>query len=54
MRLTDSFAVLSFGLPAVGDTASVLEDVVWVESVKSQIFVGGEKETYNFSLVFNG
>jgi hypothetical protein len=28
--------------------------MVWVESVKSQIYVGGETETYNFSLVFNG
>jgi transcriptional regulator with XRE-family HTH domain len=54
VRLTDSFGVLSFGRLEVGDSASVLEDVVWVESVKSQIYVGGETETYNFSLVFNG
>jgi transcriptional regulator with XRE-family HTH domain len=54
VRLTDSFSVLSFGVSEAGDSASVLEDVVWVESVKSQIYVGGETETYNFSLVFNG
>jgi len=54
VRLTDSFGVLSFGAPAAGGGASVLQDVVWVESVKSQIYVGGETETYNFGLVFNG
>ena len=54
VRLTDSFAVLSFGASEAGGSGSVLEDVVWVESVKSQIYVGGETETYNFGLVFNG
>jgi hypothetical protein len=50
--LTDSFGVLSFGAPDAGDGARVLHDVVWVESVKSQIYVDGETDTYNFSLVF--
>jgi hypothetical protein len=54
VRLTDSFGLLSFGAPEAGGGASLLEDVVWVESVKSQIYVGGETETYNFSLVFHG
>ena len=52
--LADSFGLLSFGAPEAGGGASLLEDVVWVESVKSQIYVGGETETYNFSLVFHG
>jgi transcriptional regulator with XRE-family HTH domain len=54
VRITDSFGLLSFGAQGAGSSASVLGDVVWVESVKSQIYVGGETETYNFSLVFNG
>jgi transcriptional regulator with XRE-family HTH domain len=53
-RLTDSFGVLSYGAPEAGVGGTVLADVVWVESVKSQIYVGGETETYNFGLVFNG
>lgn len=32
----------------------MLHDVVWVESVKSQIYVEGETDIYNFSLVFKG
>jgi transcriptional regulator with XRE-family HTH domain len=52
--LADSFGVLSFGGSEAGDGAKVLQDVVWVESVKSQIYVGGEADTYNFSLVFKG
>jgi hypothetical protein len=38
---------MSFGVPDAGDGARVLRDVVWVESVKSQIYVEGETETYN-------
>ena len=58
--LTDSFGVLSFGAPNAGDGARVLQDIVWVESVKSQIYVAGETDvadetdTYHFSLVFKG
>ena len=54
VRLTDSFGVLSYGAPEAGESGTLLADVVWVESVKSQIYVGGETETYNFGLVFNG
>lgn len=50
--LTDSFGVMSFGVPDARDGARVLHDVVRVESVKSQIYVEGETDTYNFSLVF--
>lgn len=50
--LTDSFGIVSFGAREAGDGARVLHNVVWVESVKSQIYVEGETDTYNFSLVF--
>ena len=54
MRLTDSFGVLSFGALGPGGSSTVLADVVWVENVKSQIYVDGETDTYNFGLVFKG
>ena len=52
--LADSFGVLSFGAPEAGEDASMLHDVVWVESVKSQMYVADEQDVYNFSLVFGG
>jgi uncharacterized protein DUF5753/helix-turn-helix protein len=52
--ISDSFIVFSFDPPQAYDEASMLHDVVWVESVKSQIFVEGETDIYNFSLVFKG
>jgi hypothetical protein len=52
--LTDSFGVLSFGAPEAGEDANMLHDVVWVESVKSQMYVADEQDVYNFSLVFGG
>jgi hypothetical protein len=52
--INDSFIVLSFGPPQPADSTSMLHDVVWVESVKSQFYVEGETDAYNFSLVFKG
>lgn len=52
MPISDSFAVFSFGTSQLPEGTSMLHDVVWVESVKSQIFVEGETDIYNFSLVF--
>jgi transcriptional regulator with XRE-family HTH domain len=52
--LADSFGILSFGAPEAGEGASMLHDVVWVESVKSQMYVADEQDVYNFSLVFDG
>jgi hypothetical protein len=50
--LNDSFGLMSFGVPAPAGGDTVLHDVVWVESVKSQIYVEGETDTYNFGRVF--
>jgi transcriptional regulator with XRE-family HTH domain len=52
--INDSFVVYSFGAPQPPDGASMLHDVVWAESVKSQFYVEGETDTYNFGLVFEG
>jgi hypothetical protein len=52
--INDSFIVFSFGAPQPADGTSMLHDVVWVESVTSQFYVGDETGTYNFSLVFKG
>jgi hypothetical protein len=52
--INDSFIVFSFGVSQLDQGGSMLHDVVYSESVKSQIFVDGEADTYNFSLVFKG
>lgn len=50
--INDSFIVFSFEAPPSAAGAKMLNDVAWVESVKSQFYVGDETDTYNFSLVF--
>ena len=51
--VADSFAILSFGSQRTGEVDK-LADVVSTESVKSELYVEGETDTYLYRLVFQG